>query len=134
MEKEIYDESTQRVLTEKILEEFNLLTSTEFVQKVFDAMPFICIVLNKHRQIVYANELFQQYLGLSDSESIVGAKPGEVFGCIHSKMVLHTGIGLQLIKTVLFNLVLAIHKKEQVMQAWSSNIFSKESQTMEPFL
>lgn len=48
---------------------------------LLDAMPGMVLVLNCHRQIVFANRAFYQISGRSASESLVGKLIGNVLSC-----------------------------------------------------
>jgi hypothetical protein len=55
------------------------------VHTVADASPDIMLVLNRHRQAVFANHRLADVLGLDDPDVVYGQRPGEIFGCIHSR-------------------------------------------------
>jgi signal transduction histidine kinase len=42
------------------------------------------VILNQQRQIVFANNLFLQFLDLTNSHSVLGKRPGEAVDCIHA--------------------------------------------------
>lgn len=48
---------------------------------LLDAMPGMVVVLNRHRQIVFANHAFLKMSGRSSLESVLGRFPGDVFLC-----------------------------------------------------
>ena len=48
---------------------------------LLDAMPGMVLVLNCHRQIVFANRAFYQISGRSASESLIGKLIGNVLSC-----------------------------------------------------
>jgi len=48
---------------------------------LLDAMPGMVLVLNSHRQIVFANRAFYQLSGRSATESLVGQLVGDVLSC-----------------------------------------------------
>ncbi len=56
------------------------------LQKIADAVSTMMVILNQQRQIVYSNQLFLQFLNLSDSKPIIGKRPGEAVDCIHSQI------------------------------------------------
>jgi len=56
-------------------------TLTEFLNNI----PTVFLILNKYRQIVYMNNGALEFTGLGDITSIIGERPGETIGCIHSK-------------------------------------------------
>lgn len=49
-----------------------------------NAVPEIYLVLNAHRQIVFANESLYRQMDIHDIEPVLGWRPGDFFGCIHS--------------------------------------------------
>jgi len=55
----------------------NLFTTNPFL----DNIPAFILVLNKERQIVYANKLFLDLIG---KNTIYGMRPGECVDCIHA--------------------------------------------------
>jgi len=53
--------------------------------RTLDAMPCPAVVLNKERQIVYANSRMLEAVKAKDPEDLIGKRPGEVVGCIHAE-------------------------------------------------
>ncbi len=51
---------------------------------LLDAMPGPAFVLNLRRQIVAANRLLAETLGLADPERALGLRPGEAVQCVHA--------------------------------------------------
>jgi len=51
---------------------------------IFGAISGIGAILDKNRQIVYANEEFLNLLGIRSLELILGKRPGEAVSCLHS--------------------------------------------------
>jgi nitrogen-specific signal transduction histidine kinase len=74
----------ERASAEQILKENDLVQSQEFFSKLFGAMNGIGAVINKNRQIVYANSELLSLLGVNTLEPILGKRAGEVLSCIHS--------------------------------------------------
>ncbi|MFN8459413.1 MAG: ATP-binding protein [Anaerolineae bacterium] len=54
------------------------------LQRVFDTVPDIVLILNQERQIVFANKSLLQTLGLTGEEEVLGLRPGEALGCVHA--------------------------------------------------
>ena len=48
---------------------------------VLEAVNDLVLVLNEHRQIVFANRNFLSLLGAQDLEAVLGMRPGESVGC-----------------------------------------------------
>ena len=51
-----------------------------------DTVPDCMAVLNKCRQIVFANRAFRRMLGVDDSLNLYGKRPGEAMGCCGSTL------------------------------------------------
>jgi hypothetical protein len=84
MEEETHFAPAVRSNIEKILSEFELVGSQKFFTEIFGTMTGIAAVIDKNRQIVYANNDFLSFLGINSLKSILGKRPGEVISCIHS--------------------------------------------------
>ncbi|MHA1186441.1 MAG: ATP-binding protein [Candidatus Heimdallarchaeota archaeon] len=52
--------------------------------KVLDGLPNMIAIINKQRQVIYANESFTKTLGLASFEEALGHRPGELVACVHS--------------------------------------------------
>jgi K+-sensing histidine kinase KdpD len=61
-----------------------LFAENVILNKIANSVSSMLVILNRQRQIVYANKLFQQFLNVSDSKSITGKRPGEAVSCIHA--------------------------------------------------
>ncbi|MDD5286419.1 MAG: ATP-binding protein [Desulfuromonadaceae bacterium] len=55
-----------------------------FITAVLHAVPDMMLVLNNHRQIVGVNSRLLSAFGFSDQSPLLGLRPGEAIGCIHS--------------------------------------------------
>ncbi len=74
----------QRVSKETILAQKKLLGSVPFLQELYDAVNESIVILNKERQIVFANKSFLKFLMVKNPASIFGLRLGEAFGCINA--------------------------------------------------
>jgi hypothetical protein len=84
MENDTHFASAERSTTEQILEEYNVVGSHKIFTEIFGAMTGIGAVINKNRQIVYANDEFLGILGINSLEPLLGKRPGEVISCEHA--------------------------------------------------
>ena len=57
------------------------------MREIMDAIPDILIVLNSTRQIVFANKTALDFFHSADGSDVLGKRPGEAAGCIHSAEV-----------------------------------------------
>ncbi|KAB1438957.1 ATP-binding protein [Pseudodesulfovibrio senegalensis] len=48
-------------------------------------LPYMTLLLNRSRQIVYCNQAVLDSLGLDSMQEVLGRCVGEVFGCIHAE-------------------------------------------------
>ena len=55
-----------------------------FLNIIADAVPSMLVILNKERQIVYANKTFLKNIKADDFLSILGTRPGEALKCVHA--------------------------------------------------
>ena len=62
----------------------DLLCHAGLVDHLTYVIPTIMAILNKERQIVYANQRLMDFLEASTCLEVLGKRPGEVFGCIHA--------------------------------------------------
>jgi signal transduction histidine kinase len=58
---------------------------------LLNAIPNICMVLNRHRQIVFANSALVDALGLPGTEVLIGRRPGDVLNCVHADEIAGCG-------------------------------------------
>jgi K+-sensing histidine kinase KdpD len=84
MEEKTYSVQALRASMEEILNDHDLIASQHLFTEIFGAIPGISAVINKERQIVYANEAFLEFLGVGALEPVLGKRTGEVVSCIHS--------------------------------------------------
>jgi hypothetical protein len=68
-----------------ILDQHDLIASQKLFSEIFGAIAGISAVVNKNRQIVYANGPFLEFLGLKSLEPVLGRRPGEIIACVRSE-------------------------------------------------
>lgn len=90
----------ERASVAEVQRQHGKLSALPYVRAFLDATPTMTVVLNVHRQIVYANKAFASFLGRSSVEELLGIGPdhtvgsrtpgvlgrrtGEAVGCIRS--------------------------------------------------
>jgi PAS domain-containing protein len=79
-----YFAPAERTSDKVIFSENSLIGSQEFFAGIFGAMNGISAIIDKNRQIVYANNEFLELLGVDSIEPILGKRPGEVVSCVNS--------------------------------------------------
>ena len=73
-----------RTTPEEIIKQYELIGSQKFFTDIFGMLTGIGAVIDKNRQIVYANDEFLSSLGINSLESVLGKRPGEAISCLHS--------------------------------------------------
>jgi nitrogen-specific signal transduction histidine kinase len=76
--------SPERSTIEEILSSNISISENLDYSMVINSIPYVVLVLNNNRQIVFVNKAMLNYLNLDSSESILGLRPGELATCIHS--------------------------------------------------
>lgn len=75
---------SERAEIEEVLEQNMALKEHTLIRTLLDSSPDMVLILNKHRQIVLANDKFLKFLHLNDEQNTIGKRPGEAMNCIHS--------------------------------------------------
>ncbi|MFW9924881.1 MAG: hypothetical protein ACFFDW_16505 [Candidatus Thorarchaeota archaeon] len=76
---------------------------------VLNILPNLVTIVNKERQVIYANDAFSKAIGIENFEESLGGRPGELLSCIHSmdhvfgcgtgKECRHCGVVLTILKS-----------------------------------
>lgn len=74
----------ERETIQNIKESFGELKDMEYLDKLFNSLPFVGAILNFQRQVVYANDNLLEMLHLDKREDLLGKRPGEILHCINS--------------------------------------------------
>ena len=84
--------SPERDTKKEIKKLSDRIKKNPFFSQVLDSISIAVLVLNKHRQIVFANKSFLNFLGMPDLGAIISQRPGEALDCEHAKKN-HGGCG-----------------------------------------
>lgn len=84
----LVDDETQfapaaRLTDEEIFRQAAEISKQNILPDLFNIIPYILLVLNKQRQIIYSNYVLFDALGVSP-EKVLGLRPGEVLDCLHA--------------------------------------------------
>ncbi len=60
------------------------LAAVPLFDQLLRSVPELILVLEEHRQVVYANRAFLAYLEVEDISELLGKRPGEIVHCIHA--------------------------------------------------
>ncbi|MBF0120556.1 MAG: HAMP domain-containing histidine kinase [Desulfobacterales bacterium] len=73
----------ERETKENLLSHTRIFNADNLLKNALNAMITSVIILNKYRQIVFANQFFLKWLDIKNLDSVVGVRPGEAFNCIY---------------------------------------------------
>jgi len=73
----------ERAENDVVLSQMQLLADGFGQDPLLDSISEILTILNEHRQVVYSNRRLLELLDTS-LEDVLGKRPGEVLGCVHS--------------------------------------------------
>lgn len=62
----------------------SLIESQALMREIFEGVTDAVLVLNMHRQIVYANTPIKKYVSFKPHDEIIGVRPGNLLGCVHA--------------------------------------------------
>jgi signal transduction histidine kinase len=73
----------ERATSETVHGQLEYFRSNPLLVEVFNAVPSILVILNRQRQIVFANQALLGLPGI-DEPAVYGRRPGEVLNCVHA--------------------------------------------------
>ncbi len=74
----------ERIPLDIVYKQSESINSIPVVPELLNTMLNLVVILNKNRQIVFATENFLQFTVEKDLRKILGLRPGEALGCVHS--------------------------------------------------
>jgi K+-sensing histidine kinase KdpD len=77
-------EQTGRSDESLLLQQQQLVAQASFITALLNAVPDFMLVLNEQRQIIAVNKSLLAAFGVTDQSVLIGKRPGEAIGCIHS--------------------------------------------------
>ena len=77
--------SAQRAEADEVAALSRTILALGLMTHVLEAVNDLVLVLNEHRQIVFANRNFLSLLGVKDLSAVLGMRPGESVGCAVAK-------------------------------------------------
>lgn len=80
-----YHAPSKRSGKEVLLNQRFSLESITFLKELIDALPYIVLILNENRQILFSNEALIRQIKVKDFQEFLGKAPGEVLKCVNSK-------------------------------------------------
>ena len=82
--KKTYYASPERIDKTIVLKQAKRILDLDYARKILNSFPNVVIILNKFRQVIYANDVFMKITGMPNFEDLIGQKPGELVHCIHA--------------------------------------------------
>jgi len=79
-----YFASAERLDYDEVYSQTIKILGLKEVISVLNTIPNLIAILNKERQVVYANKAFTEMIGLKNFEDGLGKRPGELFKCIYA--------------------------------------------------
>lgn len=74
----------ERAENDELKRQVKLFEENEILKNITNSVSNMIVILNKERQIIYANRIFLDFLNLSESSPIIGKRPGEAASCLHA--------------------------------------------------
>ena len=68
---------------DELLRDIATVSRIPRLTELYDAVADVVVILNQHRQIIYANKALEDALHIENRTAIYGLRPGEVFNCQH---------------------------------------------------
>ncbi len=76
---------SERATWQELYDQITSVRHSSSFRELLEAMPGNVMLLNAHRQIVFANQPLLRMLNISDPAEAYGCRPGEILHCIHAK-------------------------------------------------
>jgi len=83
-QKDTYFASPERLGKNEITQQSNEIVNLAYAGKILNSLPNMVAIINEHRQVIYANDIFVKRVGLNDFSEAIGQRPGELIQCIHA--------------------------------------------------
>jgi PAS domain-containing protein len=80
------DRLRERASPEQVQASARLVASSELLAAVLEAAGVGAMVLNRQRQILFANPELLELTEAGALEAILGSRPGEALGCVHARL------------------------------------------------
>ncbi len=74
----------ERATEEDVGRQVRSVLETENLENLYASVSDIVVVLNKERQVVFANKNLLDLIGETDLSRVYGRRPGEVLRCVHA--------------------------------------------------
>lgn len=76
----------ERKTEKEVRAEHEMILNSGIYKELLDSFPNLGAILNEERQTVYANNELLDFFGIETIVQILGNRPGEILGCLHSTL------------------------------------------------
>lgn len=76
--------SAERSDIAQLQSELEFIESIEYVERLINSLPYVGTILNKNREVVFANDSLLEILGLKKATDLLGKRPGEILKCVNA--------------------------------------------------
>lgn len=84
MSKITYFASPERIDKKDLVTVSDKIFNLTYARKILNSIPNMVVIVNEHRQVIYANDVFIRVVGLKKFQEVLGQRPGELVNCIHA--------------------------------------------------
>lgn len=74
----------QRASKYAIKQQADFFANEELLNRLFNGVPDIFLILNEQRQIIFANQAVLDLLDVKEKQTVYGLRPGEALDCVHA--------------------------------------------------
>ena len=82
-----YFASPERLGKIEIKKQSKKILSLKHTEEILNAFPSVVVVLNKHRQVIFANNSLINMFGIDNFEEALGQRPGELLKCVNANLL-----------------------------------------------
>jgi hypothetical protein len=79
--------TSERNAYQEVLKEYQFFLQISSVSEYLDSIPVYILILNKYRQLIFANKTFLEFLGMKQNEEIIAKRPGEILDCQYADLM-----------------------------------------------
>lgn len=77
----------ERASIEQLKADHALLSNSDYITTVINALPEVVAIINKERQIIFGNQVLLKFLGVDNEKDFLGLRLGEAVKCVNSGLM-----------------------------------------------
>ena len=74
----------EKASNDELIEQYKNVSALKNIREILDALPYVAVILNHNRQIVYSNSVLIDLLNVDNAADIIGTRPGECLHCVNA--------------------------------------------------